>query len=172
MHQGVRFNMGRHIVQGLLVLRISIWKLPCHSYMIKCPYETIFLHCLLTSSKSISVNRGSVWFNLMLEKISKLSLKLRSCTIFCCPGCRGWCRIASWSGCELWIQPHVCKHLTNTLFHILTESLETFRKTENVRIKKNTLIETISLHLLMQATTNIIHHLKVNSHILVSVYEI
>ena len=58
-------------------------------------------------------------------------------------------------------------------------NLQENRKRQNLKknrlkyVKRsNCLRETISLHFLMQATTKIIHHLKVKSQILMSVYEI
>lgn len=108
----------------------SIRKGPCHPYVLKGTLKTIFMHCLLASSVSVSIHRGNVWFNLMFKELAKLPFILWSYTRFRCGGSRWWCwcNIAPWCRLELGIQPHVSQNLTDAFLNILREIWVTFQK--------------------------------------------
>lgn len=62
-------------------IRTSIRKGPRHPNVVEGPSKTIFKHCLLASSESISIHRRNVRFNLVLKELPKLPLELRSCSL-------------------------------------------------------------------------------------------
>lgn len=61
-----------------LLTLCSIWKGSCHPSMIQHPFQSIFKHCLVTSSESVSINWRGVWFILLFKGIPEFPLERRS----------------------------------------------------------------------------------------------